>query len=460
MTERLHVAERQGLGAEVAPAPDPARVTDEARGHPGGTGVPDVAGEPQPKPRLATRALIGLVRIYQAARAGRPSPCRFWPSCSAYAVEALETHGAVEGSVSAFVASPGAIPSAGTASTSCPSRGQRRNAVFELFATILAWCYAVTHNYALAIALFTLLVMIVLTPLTLKGTKNMLQLQKLQPEIKRLQAEHKGDRQKLNEEMMALYKENRINPLSGCLPLLLQAPVFFILYRVLRGLTRTCSHVMVIGGQTCKPPNGFYPDYIKQSSALFKSLFGQTTMMSFGIDLAQPATKQLGKGFVNGLPYLILVLVVAGLSYYQQRQVSARMKDQVNPQQVMIMRIIPIFFAVISLTLPAGLIVYFITSSLYRIGQQAYITRRFYRDQGASVGKGGDDSGNGAAKKKPAPKPSPTAAKKPTPKKAPAEGRPAPSSSTGAGKRPTPRGSPNRTTPRPRPQPRPAPKKK
>ena len=189
-----------------------------------------------------------MVRGYQAVRAGRPSPCRYWPSCSAYAVEALEIHGAVKGLGLAVWRIARCNPFGGHGVDPVPERvlrNRRRLAVFDLFATILAWFYAITHNYALAIALLTLCVMVVLTPLTLKGTKSMLQLQKLQPEIKRLQAEHKGDRQKLNEEMMALYKENRINPLSGCLPLLLQAPVFFILYRVLHGLTR---HVPVRRG--------------------------------------------------------------------------------------------------------------------------------------------------------------------------------------------------------------------
>ena len=259
--------------------------------------------------------------------------------------------------------------------------------MFDLFATILAWFYAITHNYAIAIAMLTLCVMIVLTPLTLKGTKSMLQLQKLQPQVKRLQAEHKGDRQKLNEEMMALYKENRINPLSGCLPLLLQAPIFFILYRVLSGLTRTCPSDGEIGGVSCASVGSsvgtFFPDYVKQSSELFQSLVGKTEMLAFGLDLSKPATQQLSEGFINGLPYLILVLVVGALSYYQQRQVSSRMKDNVNPQQQMIMKVLPAFFALISLTLPAGLIVYFLTSSCYRIAQQAYITRRFYRDEGS-----------------------------------------------------------------------------
>ena len=333
--------------------------------------------------------------------------------------------------------------------------------MFDLFATILAWFYAITHNYAIAIALLTLCVMIVLTPLTLKGTKSMLQLQKLQPQVKRLQAEHKGDRQKLNEEMMALYKENRINPLSGCLPLLLQAPIFFILYRVLSGLTRICPSDGEIGGVSCESVGSsvgtFFPDYVKQSSELFQSLVGKTEMLAFGLDLSKPATQQLSEGFVNGLPYLILVLVVGALSYYQQRQVSSRMKDNVNPQQQMIMKVLPAFFALISLTLPAGLIVYFLTSSCYRIAQQAYITRRFYRDEGQS----GDDSGNGAKKGKPAPKPTPTSTSKPKPEPKPSAARPTPKRPTSGRATPPQRATnPNRPRPTPRPPTRPTPKKK
>ena len=80
--------------------------------------------------------------------------------------------------------------------------------------------------------------MILLTPLTLKGTRSMIAMQQLQPELKKLQAKYKDDRQKLNEEMMAFYKEHNINPVGGCLPLLLQMPVFIVLYRVLHGLTQ------------------------------------------------------------------------------------------------------------------------------------------------------------------------------------------------------------------------------
>src|SRR5215212_5430448 len=109
--------------------------------------------------------------------------------------------------------------------------------LFESIATTLSFFYDLTQNYAISVALLTLVVMIVTTPFTLKSTRSMIQMQALQPEMRRLQLQYKDDRQKLNEELMAFYKENGINPLAGCLPMLLQMPIFFILFRVIRGLT-------------------------------------------------------------------------------------------------------------------------------------------------------------------------------------------------------------------------------
>src|SRR3954464_2546268 len=109
--------------------------------------------------------------------------------------------------------------------------------LFEPFARILEFFYNLWPSYAGAIAMFTLAIMVVLTPLTLKGTRSMMQMQALQPEMKKIQAQYKDDRQKLNEELLKFYKENNINPLGGCLPLLVQIPVFIVLYRVIRGLT-------------------------------------------------------------------------------------------------------------------------------------------------------------------------------------------------------------------------------
>ena len=123
--------------------------------------------------------------------------------------------------------------------------------VFDLFAETLNFFYELIPNYAIAIALLTLLVMLLTTPFTLKGTRSMIQMQRLQPEMRRLQIKYKDDRQKLNEELMAFYKANGLNPLGGCLPLLLQLPIFWILFRVIRGLIRA------IDGQPIADPAGW-----------------------------------------------------------------------------------------------------------------------------------------------------------------------------------------------------------
>ncbi|HEY1282074.1 MAG TPA: membrane protein insertase YidC, partial [Acidimicrobiales bacterium] len=181
--------------------------------------------------------------------------------------------------------------------------------MFQLIANVLAWFYGLVPNYAIAIALLTLSIMILLTPLTLKSTKSMLELQRLQPEMRRLQAQYKGDRQKLNEEMMKLYKEHQINPLGGCLPLLLQAPVFIILFRVLNHLTQVC-HQPTTATRCLNPtvPDGnFGASYVSHSSQLWKDLASGNTMVSFGLDLSKSALNVVQDSFVKGLPYIALV---------------------------------------------------------------------------------------------------------------------------------------------------------
>src|SRR3954453_19607503 len=125
--------------------------------------------------------------------------------------------------------------------------------MFEGPAWLVSQYYSLTHNYALAIGLVALTVMVLVTPLTLKSTKGMLEMQRLQPEMKRLQAQYRGDRQKLNEEMMKLYQEHKVNPLASCLPLVAQLPVFFIMFRVIRGLTYIPAS---------NPSGGFQPKYV------------------------------------------------------------------------------------------------------------------------------------------------------------------------------------------------------
>src|SRR5213595_2557503 len=129
--------------------------------------------------------------------------------------------------------------------------------MFDLLAGLLAFFYDnVVHNFAVAITLLTLTVYLVLTPLTWRGTRSMLAMQRLQPEIKKLQAKHKNDRQALNEAMMAFYKEHKVNPLSGCLPQILQFPVLIVMFRVLHGLSSI---------KTSGPSKGF-PGYLQHST--------------------------------------------------------------------------------------------------------------------------------------------------------------------------------------------------
>ncbi len=241
--------------------------------------------------------------------------------------------------------------------------------MFDLLATVLSWFYDIWPSYGIAIMFLTLSVMLILTPLTLKGTRSMMMLQQLQPEMKKLQQRHKDDRQKLNEEMLKFYRENKINPLGGCLPLLIQLPVFFVLYRVLSQLTK-------VG-----PDGTFDPSYLDEESALFKALDSARAMVSWSIDLSHSATKEISEaGFVSALPFLVLIFGVAATSYVQQKQVSGRNPNsQMNPQQQMLLRIMPAFFAFISLTLPAALVVYFFVSNLYRVGQQALISHTIYK---------------------------------------------------------------------------------
>lgn len=243
------------------------------------------------------------------------------------------------------------------------------DALFDFVAQILNFFYGVVPNFAVAIMLLTLLVMLVTTPLTLKGTRSMIKMQLLQPELKKIQEKHKGgDRTEMNQEMMAFYQENDLNPLGGCFPLLVQAPVFFLLFRLIRGLTRFGDD------------GTFDPEYLDPGSQLYQALDDKREMLSFGFDLSESTSQALGESIIHGLPYLVLILLMIGAQYLQQKQVSARNTNQsaAMPQQQMLLKVMPAFFGVISIGFPAALVVYWLTSSVYRIGLQYYITQSLY----------------------------------------------------------------------------------
>ena len=252
--------------------------------------------------------------------------------------------------------------------------------IYTVMGSALAWFYALVPSYGLAIALLTIAVRILLIPLTTKQVKSQQAMQRIQPELKRLQAKYKDDRQKLNEEMMKFYKENKVNPVAGCLPLLLQTPLFLVLYRLILGLTH-------------KPPK-----HIPVASELYTSLVASGgKMVSWGIDLAQSASAQ--KTFGDRWPYYILVALTVATGFYQQHQMTARMPAGAsNAQMKMIGRVFPVMIGLISLNIPAGVVVYFIVSNVWQIAQQE-VTFRMLGPVGAPEppAKGGKDGGSGSA---------------------------------------------------------------
>ena len=225
-------------------------------------------------------------------------------------------------------------------------------------AAVLAFFYSLVPNYGIAIVMLTIAMMAVLTPLTIKQTRSMLVMQKLQPQMKRLQEQHKNDRQALNEAVMQLYKEHNASPLGGCLPMLLPLPVFIALLRVLEGLSR---HV-----------NGApMPKYLTTHTLMYKDIVAAGGKLeAFGMDLAKSASTT-GGSFGHKLPYFVLLLLMVGTQYYQQHQLTSR-NPQANaqPGQAAMMKFIPLFFGLISVRFPAGVVIYWTVSNLIRIGQQ------------------------------------------------------------------------------------------
>ena len=286
--------------------------------------------------------------------------------------------------------------------------------MFEIPAALLSWFYGLTNSYTIAIAMIAAVVMAITTPLTLKSTKGMLEMQKLAPEMRKLQNEYRNDRTKLNEEMMKLYQEHKVNPMASCLPLLAQAPVFYIMFRVLRGMAyvprgSAAPVADAVWGAFNRPDEiadpGFVPRYLAVDSALYQSLFGEQSIMSLGLDLSKSAAEAVAEGFGTGIWYVLLVVLLAALYFVQQRMVAARasISPTMSASQQKLMQYLPVFFAVFQIFFLAALVVYYIFQTIFRIMQQAYITRAFYGHD-ESLGRQAQRAGDAAreeAKKNP-----------------------------------------------------------
>ena len=190
----------------------------------------------------------------------------------------------------------------------------------------------VIANYGIVIILLTIIVRMVLTPLTISQTKSMAKMQKMQPQIKELQKKHKDDKQKLQQETMEFYKKNNVNPLAGCLPLVLQMPVFFALFQTLRNPTERVT------------------DVVKDFNFLWLNLNERD-------------------------PYYILVILMVATMFLSTKLTTT------DPKQTKIMYLMPVVFGFISWQFPAGILVYWVTTNVWSIGQQYIVNRIIKRDK-------------------------------------------------------------------------------
>jgi YidC/Oxa1 family membrane protein insertase len=205
------------------------------------------------------------------------------------------------------------------------------------FSWTLQLCYAVIPNYGVAIILLTVLVRAVTAPLTARQMRSMKRMGELQPKLKEIQEKFKDDRQRQSQEMMRIYRETGVNPLGGCLPLVLQFPVFIGLY------------------------------YALQSSIDLR----QAPFVAWIDDLSRPETLFTLPGV--DLPVRVLPLVMGGTMILQQRMTPTTM----DPAQArMMMTVMPVMFTVLFYQFPSGLVLYWMVSNLLAIGHQAWVNRQ------------------------------------------------------------------------------------
>jgi len=231
-------------------------------------------------------------------------------------------------------------------------------AIIEPFALaigfLLSYIYDFGVSYGLSIVVLTIIINIIIFPLTLRQTRSTKRMQDAQPELKKLQKQYKDDKEEMNKKVAEYYKEKGINPLGCIVPLLVQMPVWFALFRVLR------------------EPLLFIPKEV----GLYSALEDPLSVLYFNMDLQIPASAI--SSWVERFPYIVLILLVVGTALIQQNQLTKKQGKSNNPQQQqmqMIGKVMPVFFGFISWTLPSGLVVYFLTGNIFRIGQQALIVK-------------------------------------------------------------------------------------
>jgi YidC/Oxa1 family membrane protein insertase len=256
---------------------------------------------------------------------------------------------------------------------------------------LLAQIYDLVGNYGVAIILLTVVVKIVLLPLGIKQIKSMQAMQAIQPKIKELQKKYKGNKQKAQEETMKLYKEAGVNPLGGCLPVLLQFPILIAMYAVIRAPVPNAAY----DAQNPKPGvEAFLNNHLPIDSQLYADITEHNNTgflwMNLQCSAAQSGTKaavndsagekaaelDCGSTATDKIPYFVFLALMIGTTFYQQRQMQrASPPGAASGQQQTLLKVMPIMFGIFGYAFPAGLVLYWTTSNLWQIGQQYALLR-------------------------------------------------------------------------------------
>ncbi len=280
-------------------------------------------------------------------------------------------------------------------------------ALLNAIGWVLAWIYDIVGNYGLSIILLTIVIKIVLLPLGVKQIKSMQAMQSIQPKVKELQKKYKGNKAKVQEETMKLYKDAGVNPLGGCLPLLLQFPILIAMYAVIRAPELQPTDV-VDGTPTAYLVHN---SHLPVDSQLFENVLMHEDLNFLGMNLqcsaaqsGSPAdisasdreqvlpdtpilnsdgtelpfaattgtgTIPCGNTTTDKIPYFALLIVMIGTTFYQQRQMQkASPPGAASGQQQAILKLMPIMFGIFGYTFPAGLTLYWTVSNMWQIGQQ------------------------------------------------------------------------------------------
>lgn len=238
------------------------------------------------------------------------------------------------------------------------------NGASDLLLMILEFFYGLTNSFGMAIVLLTIAVRIALYPLNQKQMVSMQQMQKIQPRLKVLQEKYANDKEKLNQETMRLYKENKINPAAGCLPLLVQLPILILLFNVLRtyDFAGTSFLGIILGSSTTAG--------LAQAVGVAADPTGNYGLMSVLTGIIQNPSGLSNAGLYMG--NLILLISISFLTWAQQKLSSAG----ANPQMAMMNTIMPFFMAFICLSMPGGVMLYWGLSSLIGVAQQYFVMKK------------------------------------------------------------------------------------